>query len=84
MLRNALLPLVTTLGMECASLLTGTALVEFVFNLPGVGWRALEAARRRDVPISMGSVLSGAALIGLAKIGVDVLYTVLDPRARVE
>ena len=50
----------------------------------GVGWQALEAARRRDVPIIMGSVLSGTTLIGLAKIGVDVLYAVLDPRVRVE
>ena len=84
MLRNALLPLVTMLGMDLATLLTGTALVEYVFNWPGVGWQALQAALHRDVPMIMGSVLFGAALIGLANIGVDVLYTVLDPRVRVE
>jgi peptide/nickel transport system permease protein len=81
-LKNAMLPLVTMLGMDLASLLTGTALVEYVFNWPGIGWQALTAAQHRDVPMVMGSVLFGAALIGLANLGVDILYSFLDPRVR--
>lgn len=82
MLKNAMLPLVTMLGMDFASLLTGMAFVEYVFNWPGIGWQALTAAQHFDVPMIMGSVLFGAALIGIANLVVDVLYTFLDPRVR--
>jgi len=82
MLKNAMLPLVTMLGMDFASLLTGMAFVEYVFNWPGIGWQALTAAQHFDVPMIMGSVLFGAALIGFANLTVDVLYTFLDPRVR--
>ena len=81
-LRNALLPLVTMIGMDLAGLLTGLVLVEQVFNWPGIGWQALEAARRYDVPMILGSVLFGAALLAVANLVVDVVYTVLDPRVR--
>lgn len=82
MLRNALLPLVTMLGMDLASLLTGLAFIEYVFNWPGIGWQALQAAQHFDVPMIMGSVMFSAGLIGVANIGVDVLYGFLDPRQR--
>jgi peptide/nickel transport system permease protein len=84
MLRNALLPVVTMLGVDLASLLTGIALVERVFNWPGIGWQTLEAALRLDIPMIMGSVLFGAVLIGLANLIVDLLYTWLDPRVQLE
>lgn len=83
-LRNALLPVVTMVGVDLASLLTGIALVERVFNWPGIGWQTLEAAIRLDIPMIMGSVLFGAVLIGLANLLVDIVYTWLDPRVQIE
>ncbi|HET9221581.1 MAG TPA: ABC transporter permease [Roseiflexaceae bacterium] len=82
MLPNAILPVVTMVGMDLAGLLTGIALVEYLFNWPGIGWQTLQAAQRLDVPMIMGSVLFGALLIGLANLAIDLLYTVLDPRVR--
>jgi len=84
MLPNAILPVVTMVGMDLAGLLTGIALVEYIFNWPGIGWQTLQAAQRLDVPMIMGSVLFGALIIGLANLIVDLLYTVLDPRVRLK
>jgi peptide/nickel transport system permease protein len=81
-LRNAILPLITMVGMDLATLLNGIVLVEQVFNWPGIGWQALTAARNFDVPMILGSVLFGAALLATANLVVDVLYTFLDPRVR--
>ncbi|MGQ9683585.1 MAG: ABC transporter permease [Anaerolineae bacterium] len=82
MLKNALLPIVTMAGMEYAGLLTGIVLVESLFNYPGIGWQAAQAASRMDVPMIMGTVLFGSVLIAVANLVVDVLYAVLDPRVR--
>src|SRR5215211_4671913 len=82
LLPNAILSVITMLGMDFAVLLTGLALVEYIFSWPGIGWQALQAAQRFDVPMIMGSVLFGALLIGLANLAVDLLYTRLDPRVR--
>ena len=82
LLPNALLSVVTMLGMDLAGLLTGLALVEYIFGWPGIGWQALQAAQRFDVPMVMGSVLFGALLIGLANLIVDLVYGCLDPRVR--
>ena len=83
LLPNALLSVVTMLGMDLAGLLTGLALVEYIFGWPGIGWQALQAAQRFDVPMVMGSVLFGALLIGVANLAVDLVYGWLDPRVRV-
>jgi peptide/nickel transport system permease protein len=69
--------------VDLASLLTGIALVEYIFNWPGIGWQAVQAAQRLDIPMVMGSVLLGALLIGIANLMVDLLNTWLDPRVRV-
>jgi peptide/nickel transport system permease protein len=82
LLRNAILPLITMVGMDLAGLLTGIVLVEQVFSWPGIGLQALEAARHFDTPMILGSVLFGAALLATANLVVDVLYTFLDPRVR--
>ncbi|MBV7327948.1 ABC transporter permease [Chloroflexi bacterium TSY] len=81
-LRNAILPVLTMLGMDTAALLTGLALVEYIFSWPGIGWQTVQAAQHFDVPLIMGSVLFGAVLIGVANLLVDVLYTRLDPRVQ--
>src|SRR5688572_1494224 len=82
LLPNALLSVITMLGMDLAGLLTGLALVEYIFGWPGIGWQALQAAQRFDIPMIMGSVLFGALLIGTANLLVDLVYTWLDPRVR--
>jgi peptide/nickel transport system permease protein len=84
MLRNAMLPVVTMVGMDFATLLTGIALVEYIFNWPGIGWQTLQAAQNMDVPLIMGSVLLGALFIGVANLLVDLLYTWLDPRVQMK
>lgn len=84
MLRNALLPVVTIMGIDMAALLTGIVLVETVFSWPGIGMQTLQAARHLDVPLIMGSVIFGAVFIGLANLIVDIVYTWLDPRVQLE
>jgi peptide/nickel transport system permease protein len=83
-LRNALLPLVTMLGIDVAYLMGGAVLTESVFGIPGIGGLAWRAIRQRDLPMVMGTVLFAATFIVLANLLVDVLYKVLDPRIRVE
>jgi peptide/nickel transport system permease protein len=83
MLRNAILPVVTMLGMDLATLLMGIALVEYVFSWPGIGWQTLTAATHFDTPLILGSVLLGTLLIGLGNLVVDIIYTRLDPRVRI-
>jgi peptide/nickel transport system permease protein len=79
-LRNALLPLVTMLGMDVAYLFGGAVLTESVFGIPGVGGLAWRAIRMRDLPMVMGTVLFAACFIVLANLIVDLTYSALDPR----
>lgn len=81
-LRNALLPVVTVMGMDFAALMSGVVLTETVFNWPGLGRLAVEAVFNQDVPMIMGTVLVGALLVVAANVLVDVLYPWIDPRIR--
>jgi peptide/nickel transport system permease protein len=81
-LRNALIPLVTLLGLDFAGLMSGVVLTETVFNWPGLGRLAVEAVFNQDIPMIMGTVLFGAVLVVGANIVVDVVYVVIDPRIR--
>jgi peptide/nickel transport system permease protein len=83
-LRNALLPLVTVLGLDLAGLLSGVVLTETVFNWPGLGRLAVEAVFNQDMPMVMGTVLFGAVLVVAINLLVDVLYVAIDPRIRRE
>ena len=83
-LRNALLPLVTMLGMDVAYLFGGAVLTETVFGIPGIGGLAWRAIRMRDLPMVMGTVLFAAVFIVAANLIVDLLYFVLDPRIQTE
>jgi peptide/nickel transport system permease protein len=82
-LRNALLPLVTLLGLSLPFLLTGAVLVETVFAWPGMGRLAAEAIFRRDYPVVMAAAMCASALVVLGNLVADVLYAVADPRIRV-
>ena len=83
-LRNALLPLVTMLGMDVAYLLGGAVLTESVFGIPGIGGLAWRAIRMRDLPMVMGTVLFAAVFIVLANLIVDLIYCALDPRIQAD
>jgi peptide/nickel transport system permease protein len=81
-LPNALIPILTLAGLDLAGLLSGVVLTETVFDWPGLGRLAFEAVLNLDIPLIMGTVLFGAALVVLVNIVVDVLYAWLDPRIR--
>jgi len=81
-LRNALIPVITTLGSSLAGLLSGAFFVEYVFNWPGIGLLAVDALTQWDYPIILGTVMLASILFVLANILVDVLYAVVDPRIR--
>jgi peptide/nickel transport system permease protein len=83
-LRNALLPIVTLLGIDIAYLMGGAVLTESVFGIPGIGGLAWKAIRQRDLPMVMGTVLFSAIFIVLANLAVDVFYRTLDPRIQTE
>lgn len=78
--RNALLPLVTMLGLQSAAMLGGSVVIESVFSVPGLGRLAQEAVSSRDTPLLMGLILVSALLVILINLGVDLLYAFLDPR----
>jgi peptide/nickel transport system permease protein len=82
--RNALLTIVTIVGLQLGQLLAGSIVVENVFYLPGLGRLALGAISARDLPVVQGVVLLVAATVVTLNFAVDVLYTVLDPRIRYE
>lgn len=79
-LRNALLPLVTMVGVQVGSLLGGSVLVESVFGWPGLGRLAFEAVQQRDYNVLLGILLMSSMLVILVNLVVDLLYAVLDPR----
>lgn len=81
-LRNALIPLLTVVGMDTAALLGGVVFTETIFALPGIGSLALQAVLGMDVPMIMGTVLFAATLVVLANLSVDLLYPLIDPRIK--
>jgi peptide/nickel transport system permease protein len=83
-LRPALLPVVTLLGLSLPVLASGSVVVETVFSWPGMGRTLWWAAQARDVPLVLGITLVGVAAVVLGNLAADVLYAVVDPRAREE
>ena len=81
-LRNALIPIVTLLGLDIAALMSGVVLTETVFNWPGLGRLAVQAVFDLDIPLVAGTVLFSAVLVLVANLAVDLLYGVIDPRVR--
>lgn len=81
-LRNALIPVVTTLGFSLAGLASGSFIVELYFGIPGVGLLTIESLFSRDYPIIMAVTLLGTTLFVLANLVVDLIYPMLDPRIR--
>jgi peptide/nickel transport system permease protein len=81
-LRPALLPAVTLLGLSLPVLVSGSVVIEAIFSWPGMGLALLQAAHARDIPVVMGATLIGAVAVMLGSLVADVLYTLIDPRAR--
>jgi peptide/nickel transport system permease protein len=82
MLRNALIPVTTLVGLDLAYLLTGIVLVERVFGYPGMGSQVLRSVENKDVPVVMASVFFGALLIGFGNLIADLIAVRLDPRIK--
>ncbi|TIL64997.1 ABC transporter permease [Mesorhizobium sp.] len=78
--RNALLPLVTMLGLQSAQMLGGSVVIESVFSVPGLGRLAQEAVAARDTPLLLGIILVSAVLVIVINLLVDIAYAFLDPR----
>jgi peptide/nickel transport system permease protein len=79
-LRNALIPVVTLIGLQLGLLLSGAVLTETVFALPGIGQLAVTSILYRDYPVVQGVVIIAAFLFVIVNLGVDVLYALLNPR----
>lgn len=81
-LRNALIPVVTVIGLQVGTLLAGAVLTETLFSWPGIGKWLIDAIARRDYPVVQGGILLIALLVIVVNLAVDVLYGVLNPRIR--
>ncbi len=81
-LRNALVPVVTVIGLQVGTLLAGAILTETIFSWPGIGKWLVEAIHRRDYPVVQGGILLTATVVIAVNLIVDVLYGVINPRIR--
>jgi len=81
-IRNAFIPVVTIIGLQFGNLIGGTVLCETVFNWPGLSTLLVKAINQRDYPLIQGCILVMSSVFILANLVVDVLYGILDPRAR--
>jgi len=81
-LRNAMLPVVTVIGIQIGTVLSGHAITEAVFGYPGMGWLMIEAASSRDYPLLMALCTLITIIIIISIVATDLLYAYLDPRIR--
>ncbi len=81
-LKNALIPVITIIGMQLPHLVGGTVIIEEIFCLPGMGRLLIEATTRRDYPVLSGGMLVFGVAMVLINLGVDLTYSYLDPRSR--
>ncbi|MGE3909663.1 MAG: ABC transporter permease [Chloroflexota bacterium] len=81
-LRNALIPVVTIIGLQAGTLLGGVVVIEQLFGLPGLGWTLLNGIYQRDYPVVQGTVLFFALVFALTNLLVDLTYAQLDPRIK--
>jgi dipeptide transport system permease protein len=81
-LRNALIPVITTIGLQVGVLMAGAILTETIFSWPGIGKWMVDSVFRRDYPVIQGGLLIIAAIIMLVNLTVDLLYGLINPRIR--
>ncbi len=82
-LKNALIPVVTVIGLDFASYLNGAVLTETIFGWDGIGRFMMEGIIKRDYPVIMGSIIVGTTVFVLSNLVVDILYYFIDPRVRI-
>jgi peptide/nickel transport system permease protein len=83
-LRNALIPVVTIVGVSIPNAVSGAAITETVFSWPGMGRLAVNAANTRDYPVVLGATLTVAVVVVVSNLLTDLLYAYIDPRIRLE
>jgi len=83
-LKNAMIPVVTVIGLEFGSYLNGAVLTETIFGWDGIGRFTMEGIMKRDYPVIMGCIIAGTMIFVLINLLVDVIYYYLDPRVRVD
>jgi peptide/nickel transport system permease protein len=83
-LRNAMIPVVTVMGLQFANLLTGAVVIENVFALPGLGRLIFQAISNRDLVVVENATLLLAALVVTVNFAVDLLYAAIDPRVKAQ
>lgn len=81
-LKNALIPVVTVIGLTLAGVITGVVVLEIIFGIPGIGRLFVEAALRRDYPVVQGVVMLAALVVVVTNLLVDLSYGFLDPRVK--
>lgn len=81
-LKNAMLPVITVVGLQVGRLLAGAVLTESIFSWPGIGLWIFEAIQSRDYPVVQGSTLFIATIFVLVNVGVDIIYALVDPRIK--
>ena len=82
MLRNALIPIVTAVGLQFGSLLGGAMLTETVFSWPGLGRLMVDSIKSKDIPMVLGSVVFMAVMFSVVNLAVDIIYAYIDPRIK--
>ena len=82
--RNAMLPILTILGFTMAGMLGGSLIVELIYGIPGVARLSLDAIGQRDFPVLTAFVLLGSLMLVLANLVIDIAYTIVDPRIRLQ
>lgn len=83
-LRNAMIPLVTVIGLSVGTLITGFFFIEVIFNIPGIGSAAFSAIQDRDYPVIEATTVLGAVAVVVGNLISDLLYTLVDPRIKAE
>lgn len=82
MLKNALIPIVTAVGLQFGTLLGGAMLTETVFSWPGLGRLMVESIKSKDIPMVLGSVIFLAVMFSIVNLCVDIIYAFIDPRIK--
>lgn len=83
-LKNALIPIITVIGVDFGNILAGTVVIETVFGIPGIGSMIVSAVKLKDVPVAMTATLFLSALFSLIILLLDIIYSFIDPRIKAE
>ena len=83
-IRNAIIPIITAIGMQFSYVMTGSALAETVFGWPGIGRLVVDSINKRDTPMVTGSIILCCVLMAVINLAVDIIYAFCDPRIKAQ